>query len=832
MIFDEAAGTYTFDNMSLSNATGSAVSILNSSGTFTFSDAEVVDPSGDAVHVKNLGSGGVVSFDGSITSSGGGDLIHIDGTSAGSTITFNAGTGNSITGNDAGGIAIFDADGDVTISPPVTINNPVNSFLQTGISIFGGGAGVSFGEVTVDIPAGTFNAGVEVNTHAGTINFQDLDITTIGTGIVGLSVFKANNVNVTGNSRVNSTGGDGIILNDVDAVDMTFETVTVNNSQAGFGGGSGITLTNIGSGSFEVTGTTNVNGANGPAGIGIDIDNAGGTFTFAEVDIDGTVLEGVSIGALFGNPGTVSINGGNITNVGTRGALVNNASRVSLKNTSVTGAIGMPAARVVSSTGTSKVSALNNVFRVAGGTANAVEIVTSAAGNLCLHAVGNDAVGSGGGFGLDFDQSGASTLAITQADFTAFGSDNPATTSLNTTGTLSFGCMTVDAAPLAAPALADVPPAVAESLAGDSTNSGEGEITPSMPLVIGILPAGKAVSIVFQAAVNETLPSNVSHVSNQGTVSGSNFADVLTDDPETTAIADPTITLIDAAVPTADLSIEKTVDNMAPREGQQVTFTVTLSNAGPDDATTIAVADAIPAGLTDAIVTPSSGGYADGVWSLTSLAAGGMATLTVVGNVDSSTTNTAEIIAVDQPDPDSTPNNNLASEDDQDSATVTIAAAAADLSLSKTVNDVQPNVGQEIVFTITVSNDGPDGASRVDVTDLLPAGLTFLRSTQTEGTYNEATGVWTIDTLPVDESETLTITAVATRADVTTNVAEVTAADQPDPDSTPANGVPGEDDQASVTVSAAGRGFVDRKERQPCVGRPRPAGHVHRHTDQ
>jgi large repetitive protein len=35
----------------------------------------------------------------------------------------------------------------------------------------------------------------------------------------------------------------------------------------------------------------------------------------------------------------------------------------------------------------------------------------------------------------------------------------------------------------------------------------------------------------------------------------------------------------------ADLSVTKTVSDATPNVGDQITFTVTLNNAGPDDAT-------------------------------------------------------------------------------------------------------------------------------------------------------------------------------------------------------------------------------------------------------
>jgi methionine-rich copper-binding protein CopC len=73
---------------------------------------------------------------------------------------------------------------------------------------------------------------------------------------------------------------------------------------------------------------------------------------------------------------------------------------------------------------------------------------------------------------------------------------------------------------------------------------------PTFP-VIPTLPAGKSVTITFQVTLNAAMPFGTNQVTNQGTVSGSNFSDVLTDDQPGTAAADePTITPIDA--PTAD----------------------------------------------------------------------------------------------------------------------------------------------------------------------------------------------------------------------------------------------------------------------------------------
>ena len=60
-------------------------------------------------------------------------------------------------------------------------------------------------------------------------------------------------------------------------------------------------------------------------------------------------------------------------------------------------------------------------------------------------------------------------------------------------------------------------------------------------------------------------------------------------------------------------------------------------------------------------------------------------------------------------------------EDDGDGAETT-PNALVDLELDKSVDNPTPNVGDNVTFTLTVTNDGPDGATNVVVTDQLPAG--------------------------------------------------------------------------------------------------------------
>jgi uncharacterized repeat protein (TIGR01451 family) len=126
----------------------------------------------------------------------------------------------------------------------------------------------------------------------------------------------------------------------------------------------------------------------------------------------------------------------------------------------------------------------------------------------------------------------------------------------------------------------------------------------------------------------------------------------------------------------------------------------------------------------------------------------------------------------------------------------------ADLSLTKTVNAATPPVGATVTFVITLANSGPVTATNVAVTDQLPAGLSFVSAAATLGSYDDATGVWSVGTLAAGASTILTITATVTAAGSITNTAQVSASDQFDSDSAPANNVPTEDDQDTVSITA------------------------------
>ncbi len=106
------------------------------------------------------------------------------------------------------------------------------------------------------------------------------------------------------------------------------------------------------------------------------------------------------------------------------------------------------------------------------------------------------------------------------------------------------------------------------------------------------------------------------------------------------------------------------------------------------------------------------------------------------------------------------------------------------------VGSAATNAGGDYRFDTATTN--------VRVIDLLPSGSRFVRSSSID--YDSGTGLWNVGSLAAGQIATLSITAQADATGRLTNAAEVSAVDQFDVDSIPANNQPTEDDQASATI--------------------------------
>jgi uncharacterized repeat protein (TIGR01451 family) len=96
-----------------------------------------------------------------------------------------------------------------------------------------------------------------------------------------------------------------------------------------------------------------------------------------------------------------------------------------------------------------------------------------------------------------------------------------------------------------------------------------------------------------------------------------------------------------------DVGIEKTVDNANPNSGATVTYTINVTNHGPETATNVKVTEALPAGLTYSSNTATQGTYDSGtnMWSVGALTLDQTATLTLKATVtgEGTITNAADV---------------------------------------------------------------------------------------------------------------------------------------------------------------------------------------------
>lgn len=212
------------------------------------------------------------------------------------------------------------------------------------------------------------------------------------------------------------------------------------------------------------------------------------------------------------------------------------------------------------------------------------------------------------------------------------------------------------------------------------------------------------------------------------------------------------VVLLDTAQ-RADLALVQSVSTPTPAFGSNVTFTVTVSNNGPNNATGVVVSDPLPGGLT--YVSDDGGGAYDastGLWTVGALANAASATLHVVASVASTDQqcDTAIITGVSPLDPN--PAN--------DSAMVCVLGPrSSDLALAMSVSAPTVLVGAPLSYTITASNAGTDTAFSLNVAEQFPAypALNPASFFASQGVYVPATGVWNIASLGKGGTATLTI---------------------------------------------------------------------------
>ena len=213
----------------------------------------------------------------------------------------------------------------------------------------------------------------------------------------------------------------------------------------------------------------------------------------------------------------------------------------------------------------------------------------------------------------------------------------------------------------------------------------------------------------------------------------------------------------------ADLEIIKIVNNATPNYGDEITYTITVRNNGPDNSTNIKVSEVLADNFKFISANASKGYYdlTNGVWAVGNLTNNETAKLVITVKIVKTgfIKNNVSVNGTGF-DPNVTNNN----------ATVNITVPqTADLSVVKIVNVDRVSVGNRITYTIVVKNNGPDTALDVYAVDKLSDALKFVSYKASVGVYDPATGIWTIGNLTNKSNATLEITCIVLKTGVISN---------------------------------------------------------------
>ena len=303
--------------------------------------------------------------------------------------------------------------------------------------------------------------------------------------------------------------------------------------------------------------------------------------------------------------------------------------------------------------------------------------------------------------------------------------------------------------------------------------------------VLGALASGNSApgTIVVTSPVVEV----VSGIANSVTVSGNEA-----DPNSANNTAQQGTTVVPPAGPAmADLSITKLgAPDPVFSGGPDLTYTITVENAGPDPATGVTLSDTLPAGVTfqsasstigQCDPTPDAGGVLD--CSLGDLAVTSNATLTIVVTPDIVTepvtiTNSATVTGAQE---DPAPGNNTVAED------TVVNPPSSDIGLAISATPDSPLIDEQITYRVTVTNAGPSNNTGIVITVVLPPMTTFVSASSDQGSCFEKSGMLTctIGDLAAGASVAVQIIVTGPGEAMMLTLSATVVADAEDP--TPAN---------------------------------------------
>jgi uncharacterized repeat protein (TIGR01451 family) len=207
----------------------------------------------------------------------------------------------------------------------------------------------------------------------------------------------------------------------------------------------------------------------------------------------------------------------------------------------------------------------------------------------------------------------------------------------------------------------------------------------------------------------------------------------------------------------ADVSVTKTdsPDPVAPNG--TLTYTIKVHNGGPDTATDVQMNDPLPSSVTFQTVGTTQGSCTTGQTVscyLGTMSSGTDATVTITVKVSQnppSTISNTATVSSSTPDPNSSNNSSTAT-----TSVTGTQTTSADVSVTKSDSPDPVDAGGTLTYTIVVKNNGPNAAQNVQMTDTLPASVTW-QSTNNGSCSGTSTVTCNLGTLNSGQSATVTI---------------------------------------------------------------------------
>ncbi|WP_199795185.1 DUF7927 domain-containing protein [Bacillus thuringiensis] len=315
---------------------------------------------------------------------------------------------------------------------------------------------------------------------------------------------------------------------------------------------------------------------------------------------------------------------------------------------------------------------------------------------------------------------------------------------------------------------------------------------PEIGIPVGTVNPGQSITVTFQGVVNSIPPGGV--IRNQANITFT-YEPNPNEPSVTTTITTPET---ETAVNTATLNPQKTADRSFVALNDTITYTLSFQNTGTVPATNITVMDSIPAGTTfvpDSVTIngiPQPGTNPALGISLGTLAPSERATITFqvrVVNIPASgeIRNQGSATFNYQPDPNLPPVTKTETTPETTTPIQTVV-----ISPTKTANLTFAEIGDNVTYTVTFTNQGTIPATGVTITDSLPPSTTFVTNSVTVNTIPQP-GVSPISGISVgtvNPGETVTVTfqvqinAIPPNGKIE-NTASVTYISQPTPGEPP-----------------------------------------------